>query len=102
IRHTSHNLVRHAHPQVILHELGVAQARQRSDTLDPGNPEAFDPTQKLLEHAHVEYRLSDRKLRARLNLVSEAANLLVDVRNSRIRSNRNCETRGLADRVLAD
>ena len=58
--HPRHNRIRHAHPQIVLHELRIAQTRQRPDPRDHRNPETLNPPQKLLQHPQVEHRLRNR------------------------------------------
>ena len=102
LRHAQHDLFRHGHAQIVLHEFGIAQAGQRPDAGDHRNAESFDATEELLQQAQVEDRLRDGVLAARLDLVLEAAQLMFDVGHAGIGRDADGEVGGGPDGIGAD
>src|SRR5713101_1815846 len=65
-------------------------------------PRAFNALQERLEAAHVEDRARDDELGARLDLVLETAELLIEVRSRRIHRHADEKRGRRADRLSAD
>ena len=59
-------------------------------------------SRNALELRDLEHRLRDRELGARLHLVAEAAQLLVEIQRARVRRHADVEGGRLADRLAAD
>ncbi len=99
--HAQHDLFGHGDAQVVLHELGIAQAGQRPDAGDHRNAELLDALEKALEQAQVEDGLSDGVFRAGLNFVLEAAQLVLDVGHAGIGGHGDGEVGAGADGVAS-
>src|SRR5207244_10977966 len=82
-------------------ELGVAQADERPDPRHDRNAVGFHPLQEALQLAHVEHRLGDGELRARVHLPVEPGKLAVQLDGAGVHADADRPTGGRADRVVA-
>ncbi len=100
--HAQHDFFRHGDAQIVLHELGIAQAGERPDAGDDGDAEFADALEEDFEEAQVEDRLGDGVLGAGLNFVAEAAEFVLDIGHAGIGGDADGEVGAGADGVGAD
>src|SRR6185437_1188834 len=78
--------VGHGDAELVLHELGVANAGQRPDAGKHWNPVVFNASQKLLKQVNVKDGLGYGIICARFHFVFKAPHFLVNVHNAGVRA----------------
>src|SRR5258706_5330260 len=84
------------------HELGVSRALERKNAGDDREPRTFDPLHERFEAPHIEDRARDDELGATVDLLVQAAQLLIEVRRRRIDRDADMKRCRRADRLPAD
>src|SRR5688572_25035601 len=101
--HPFEHRLRNAHTRnLVRHELGVEDALERPEPYNNGKTRRFDPAEQPLERRDVEHRLRHHELSAGLDLVLEAANLVVQVLGARVHLHADVKRGRTADRLSAD